>query len=113
MPQPVVNQTEPRVFERRLDAAAAVMTADDNMLDLQNFDGKLHHRKTIHIRMNDQIGNVSMHEKLAGKQADARRRRNAAVRTTNPEIFRRCSWKVAQKIAGSCFDSFRPLFVVF
>jgi hypothetical protein len=38
------------------------VAADDDVLDLQNLHGELHHRQTIEIAMSDDIGEVAMHE---------------------------------------------------
>ncbi|MNV95454.1 hypothetical protein D3C71_1903460 [compost metagenome] len=45
--QPVIDQPQFRVLDRRFHAAAAQVTADNNMLDFQHVDGVLHHRQAV------------------------------------------------------------------
>ncbi len=47
MQQPVVDKPQLRVLHRRLHAAAAVVAADNNVLDFRTSTGILHHRQTI------------------------------------------------------------------
>src|SRR3954447_20718573 len=47
--QPVVDQPELDVVERRLHAAAAVMAADDDVLHPEHVDGVLQHRQAVQI----------------------------------------------------------------
>src|SRR5438067_167651 len=70
VPQPVVDETEPVVTKRRADTPATIVTADDDVLNVQHFDRELHHRKAIEIRMHDDVGDVAMHEQLAGSESD-------------------------------------------
>src|ERR1022692_4100791 len=44
MPQPVVAEPQARVRQRRAHATAAVMTADDDVFDLQHVHRELHYR---------------------------------------------------------------------
>ena len=83
--QPVINEPQLRVFNRRLHAAAAVVAADDDVLDLQNVNGILNNRKTIEIGVNHQVGNVAVNKQFAGLEAGQALRRYAAVGASNPE----------------------------
>jgi len=82
--QPVVDQAVPFLLHCRLDAAAAVMAANDNMLDLQNLDRELEDRKAVHVRVNDEVRNITMNKYLARIEADDHVRRDAAVRASYP-----------------------------
>lgn len=66
--QPVVDETEVVVAKRGEHAAAAVMTNDD-VLDMQRVDRELNRRKTVEIRVDDEIRNVPLHEHLAGQKS--------------------------------------------
>jgi hypothetical protein len=88
MAEPIIDQTMPMVPDGRRDPSAAVMSADDHMLDLKHIDRVLQNRKTIHIRMNDQIGHVAMDEEFAGQQPDDFVGRHPAIGASDPEIFR-------------------------
>ncbi len=114
MPQPIVNQTKARIFKRGFHAAAVVMSANDNMFNLKNINGKLNYRKTIHIGMNNKIGDVSVNEHFARQKSDAVGRRDAAVGTANPEKFGRLqSGKFFKKLRIAFLQISRPLFVLF
>ena len=90
------------------------MATYDDVLDMQNLDGKLDHREAIHIGMIYQIGDVSMDEYLARQQADDRIGRNTAVGTADPEIIRiLLRGKVGEKIWLFFSDAFRPIAIVF
>jgi len=114
VPQPIVDQPEPRIVKRRLDAAAAEMAADYHVLYMQNFDRILQHRQAIHIGMIYKIRYVSMHEHLAREQPDARGRRNAAVGTSDPKIFGRLDLgQLLKKRRVALFNIFSPKFIAF
>ena len=87
--QPVVDKAELLLLARGLDAAAAVMAADDDMLDLQNLHRVLQHGEAIHIRVDVEVGDVAVHEHLARREAEDFISRNAAVGAADPEKFRR------------------------
>jgi hypothetical protein len=84
VPQPVLYQPEPRIVERGANAAAPLMATHDDVADAQHVDGVLQDRQAIQIGVHDHVGDVAMHEKLAGSKPDNLIGRHAAVRTTNP-----------------------------
>ena len=75
--------------ERGAHAAAAVVSDDDDVLDLEHVDGELHHRQAIEVGMHDDVGDVAVDEHLARRQADDLVGRHAAVGAADPEVFRR------------------------
>ena len=85
--QPVVYQAVTVWVHRRLDAAAAVMASDDNMLDLQHLDRELYHRQAIHIGVIYEICDVAVDKDLARSEIDDHIGRHAAVRASDPEII--------------------------
>ena len=87
--QPVVDQAERRSQIRRPHAAAAVVAADDDVLDLQHVDGVLQHREAVEVGVDDDVGDVAVDEQLAGQQADDLVGRHAAVRAADPQVLRR------------------------
>src|SRR4051812_8021499 len=76
--QPVVDEAKAIVTQRGTDATAAVVAADDDMLDLQHLDSELQNRKTVEIGVDDYVGDVPMNEQLARRQADDFIRRHPA-----------------------------------
>jgi len=56
--KPVVDQTVTFAVHRRCDTAAAVVAADDDVLDLQALDSELQHREAIHVGVIDEIRDV-------------------------------------------------------
>ena len=89
MPQPVVDQAEFFLLERRAHASAAIMADDDDVFDAKHIDGVLHDRKAIQVAVDDDIGDVAMDEDFAGEQAADFVGRHAAVGTADPEILGR------------------------
>src|SRR5690606_10232640 len=86
--QPVVDQAEALSAQDAQHAAAAVMPADDDLLDLQDVDGELQRRQAVEVGVDDQVGDVAVHEHLAGQQADDLIGRDTAVRAADPEVAR-------------------------
>lgn len=84
--EPVVNQAEFVIAQSREDAAAAIVAADNDVLDLENFDGVLKDRQAIEVAMDDDVSDVAMDEKFAGGEADDIVGGDAAVGATDPEI---------------------------
>jgi hypothetical protein len=72
----------------RFDAAATVMSAHDDMADLEHLDGELDHRQAIQIRVHDDVGDVAMHEQFPRQQVDDFIRGHAAVGAAYPQILR-------------------------
>src|SRR6187399_1662680 len=88
MPEPVVDESESRIVECGFHTAAVVMTADDDVLDSEDLNRELQDRETVHVRVIDEIGDVAVDEHFAGEETDAARRCNAAIRASDPEVFR-------------------------
>jgi hypothetical protein len=65
------------------------MAADDDVADLQYVDRELNRRQAIEIGVDHEVGDVAVHEHVAGQEADDLVRRHAAVRAADPEILRR------------------------
>jgi hypothetical protein len=64
------------------------VAADDDVLDFQNVDGILNHRKTVQVGVNHQVGDVTVNKQFAGLKAGQSFCGNAAVRTSNPQKAR-------------------------
>ena len=88
MPQPVVHQAVRLILHRGLDAASSVMSAHYHVFYLENVHCVLKDRETIHVGVNYQIGDVVMDKQFAWKQSDDIIGGNAAVRASDPQIFR-------------------------
>ena len=102
MTQPVVAQAQPIASKRRLYAAATIVSTHDDMADFENFDGKLHDREAVEVRMHDQIGDIPMDQQFTGQQPDDFIGRHPAVRASDPQIGRRL-------LAGELQEKFRVL----
>jgi hypothetical protein len=88
MTEPIIDQAVPMVPHGRRNPSAAVMSADDHMLDPKHIDRVLEDRKAIHVRMDDQISDIAMDEKLAGQQSDDFIRRHSTIGASDPEESR-------------------------
>ena len=86
--QPVVREADALVLQRGRDAAAAVVAADDDVLDLQHVHRELHHRQAVEVAVRDDVGKVAMDEELAGEEPHDLVRGHAAVGAADPEIPR-------------------------
>lgn len=67
--QPVIDDAVAEVFQRCLNAAATVVTADNDVADFENVDGILKHGEDVEIGFLNNIRYVAMHEDFAGRQA--------------------------------------------
>lgn len=86
--KPIIDQSVRLTFHRGPHATATIMPTNDDMFDFQYLYGVLKHRKTVHVRMDDEVGDIAVHKELAGKQADDLVGWNPAVRTTYPKVLR-------------------------
>ena len=69
VPQPGVEQSEVLGRHGGLDAAAAVVAADDDVLDVQVADRVVDHGHDVEVGGADQVGDVAVDEHLAGFEA--------------------------------------------
>ena len=89
MAQPVVGQAGGALFHHRLHAATAIVADDHHMFDLQHLHRELQHRQAVQVAVHHQVGDVAMHEHLAGVEADDLVGRHAAVGAADPQKARR------------------------
>jgi hypothetical protein len=85
----VVEHRASRIGERLLNAAAAIVAADDDMFDFEMIDRELQHRQDVHVASVDHVGDVAMDKDLARFQAEHVISGHTAVRAPEPEIARR------------------------
>src|ERR1043166_5517002 len=90
------------------------MTTNDDVFHLEHVDRILHHRKTIEVRMDHDVGDVAMYNHLARHHADKLRRRHATIGTSDPQK----SWRLLfgqgrKKIRIVCCDVLSPGLVLF
>lgn len=88
VPQPVIDEAQLAALERSLHTTATIVTADDDVLNLQGVDGILQHGETVEVGVDDKVSDVAVHEELARQEPDDFIRRHTAVRTTNPKELR-------------------------
>ena len=67
--EPRVQQTQVLGRHGRLDTAAPVVSADDNVLDLEVADRVVNHGHDIQVDVVDQVGDVAVDEHLTGFEA--------------------------------------------
>ncbi len=85
----VIGESQPLTPQYGLHAAAAVMPAHDDMAHAQKVHRELQYRQTVHVAVDHDIGNVTVYEDFSWQQSGHGIGRHAAVRTTDPKIFRR------------------------
>ena len=67
--KPVVDQPELPAAAGGVDATAAVMAADDDILDLENLDAKLKDRQAADVSVDDEVRHVAVYEHFARLKA--------------------------------------------
>lgn len=83
--QPIVDQTQFGVLDRRLYTAAAVVTANDDVFDFQHVNGVLHHGQAVQVGVDHQVCDVTVNKEFARFEASQTFSGNAAVGASNPE----------------------------
>ena len=109
MPEPRVTEPDTFALQGRLDAAATVVTTDDNVFDLEDIDGKLQHRQTVEVGVSDDVSNVAVNEQLTGAKVEYPTRRNSRVGAAYPQVFGRLlTDQTAKKVRVLSNGLFRP-----
>src|SRR3954454_16976809 len=109
MTEPVIAQAESLPSQSRSDAAGTVMTAHDEVADLQDIDCKLHAREAVQISMDHEVRDISMDEQFARRHVDDLVRRHPAIGAADPKIFRGLlAGEVEKKFRFYPANSFRP-----
>ena len=85
--QPVVDDAVALAFHGRRHTAAAVVTADDDVLHLEHINGVLHHGEDVEIRLGNDVGDVAVDEHLAGREAGDLVGGHTAVSAADPQVF--------------------------
>lgn len=93
-PVDVADVTQPRVQEAEvarghggLDAAAAVVAADDDVLDAEVAHGVVDDAHDVEVRVADEVGDVAVDEGLAGLEAGDLLGGDARVGAADPEVL--------------------------
>ena len=86
--QPVVDEAQLAVLHGGAHAAAAVMPDDHDVLDFQHFHGVLQDRQAVEIAVQDQVGDIAVHEDFAGIEADDLVGGHARIGAADPQIVR-------------------------
>lgn len=85
--QPGVEQAEVLGGHGGLDTAAAVVAADDDVLDAEVADGVVDDGHDIEVGVADEVGDVAVDEGLAGLEAGDLLGGDARVAAADPEIL--------------------------
>lgn len=85
--QPGVHEAKVLGRHGGLDTAAAVVAADNNVLNLEVLDGILDDAHNVEVRVAHQVGNVTVHKGVAGLQARDLLGGDAGVGASDPEIL--------------------------
>ena len=84
-----VFQRQPGPFPQRGEhAAATIVTANDNVLDVKSRHRILQHRMNVGIEGGRDIGDVTVHEEFPRREANDLVGGYTAISTADPEIFR-------------------------
>lgn len=106
MMQPVIDESMTRPLECSLHASAAVVPGDDDMLDHQYINRELQHGEAIQVTMGDDVGHVTVYEKLAGQETDDLVGWDSAIGAADPEILGRLLMSETGEEFGILFGAF-------
>lgn len=84
VPEPIIHNAEPVVFHSGANAAAAVMAADDDVLDFQNAHGKFEDGEAVEVGMGENVRDIPVDEELSWLKPYDFVGRHAAVGTPDP-----------------------------
>lgn len=87
VPEPRVQQAQVLGCHGSLDTATTVMTAHDDVLDVQMSHGVLDDAHDVEIRVDNQIGDVAVNKGLAGLQTRDQLCGDARVTASDPKIL--------------------------
>ena len=87
MAQPIVRKPHPFITQGGQNTAAAIVTADNDMLHMKDIDGKLDDGKRIEIRVDNNVGDIAVYKDFTGSKADQFLGRHTAVGTAYPKIL--------------------------
>jgi hypothetical protein len=68
--QPIINQAQFATLECSLNSPATIVTAHNDVLHFEDFDGVLNNRQAIKVRMHHNIGHITVYKKFSRKQTD-------------------------------------------
>jgi hypothetical protein len=68
MTKPIGGKAHFALFDDSLDTTAAVVAADDDVFHSQDINGVLKDRKTIQIRVHNQIRDIAVYEHFTRKK---------------------------------------------
>lgn len=87
VPKPGVEDAEVLWGHGGLDAAAAVVATDDDVLDLEVLDGVVEDGSDVEVDVADQVGDVAVDKGLAGLEAGDLLGGDARVAAANPQVL--------------------------
>lgn len=85
--QPGVQQTQVLGCHGGLDTAAAVVAADDDVLDAEVLDGVVDDAHGVEVSVADEVGDVAVDKCLAGLEAADLLGGDARVGASDPEVL--------------------------
>jgi hypothetical protein len=83
----MLNERVLRPVEDCANAAATIVSAYDNVFDLERLDRKLQNGHAIEVRRINDIRNISVHEDFAWLQGGDDVRRHATIGTADPQVL--------------------------
>ena len=111
--EPLVDEPSLVGFQSRPDPATAIVADHHDVLYAQLADRVLDDRQTISVGVVDEIGDIAMHEDLAGHQVDDLVGGNAAVGASDPEeLGRLLCGEPAEETGVLVFHAARPAPIV-
>jgi len=87
VPQPIVSQSHAPLGQRRGDSGATVVADDEDILHLEMIDRELNDGHAVQVAVNNDVGDVAMHEKFAWRQSNDFIRRDAAIGAADPHVL--------------------------
>ena len=86
--QPLIGESELSILQRGFDAAAAIVTTDNHMTNLEHIHRVLEYGQAVGVADCNHVGNIAMNEELSGQQSHDFIGRYTAVCASNPQVLR-------------------------
>lgn len=99
-PKPVVDEPQFLMAERGVDTSAAVVTAHDDMLHLEDLDSVLEDTERREIGRREKVGDVAVDKDLPGLEIENRGLRDTGVGASVPEDLGRLALCERRKEGG-------------
>ncbi len=112
VPQPIVDEPKSLASQGGEDPAAAVVSHDEDVFDVQYVYGELHDTQAVQVRVHDHVGHIAVYENLSRNEPHNLICRHSAVGASNPQVIRTLLFGKGRKEVRLARGSFRRPFLI-